>query len=76
MRERSQALQDEKDAEREASRLNADMDGDAESDDDNKIEGEISAMHRREEKTKKRAEKKMIDRKLLQAERLGYNPAV
>eukprot|EP01061_Rhynchopus_euleeides_P030414 TRINITY_DN50540_c0_g1_i1.p1 TRINITY_DN50540_c0_g1~~TRINITY_DN50540_c0_g1_i1.p1 ORF type:complete len:811 (+),score=425.10 TRINITY_DN50540_c0_g1_i1:83-2515(+) len=71
-RERNEARQDDREAEREAARLTAEM-GEDSGDDDEKIGKEIDAMHKRQEKAKKRQEKKMIDRKLTQAERLGYD---
>ena len=59
---------------REANQLEAEFE-EKEENEEEKLQNEIAAMHKRHEKAKKRSERKMIDRKLLQAERLGYNPA-
>ncbi|KAJ9471799.1 AdoMet-dependent rRNA methyltransferase spb1 [Diplonema papillatum] len=73
-RERAELVRDEKDAARESALLANEGINDGEEADDERILKEIADKKKRDAKSKKRAERKMIEGKLLQAERLGYNP--
>eukprot|EP01064_Diplonema_japonicum_P019381 TRINITY_DN2808_c3_g1_i1.p1 TRINITY_DN2808_c3_g1~~TRINITY_DN2808_c3_g1_i1.p1 ORF type:complete len:769 (+),score=283.24 TRINITY_DN2808_c3_g1_i1:64-2370(+) len=72
-RERQDLARDIRAADKEAERLGAEH---VEEDDNDpeKIMKEIADMHKRQDKAKKRAEQKMINRKLNEAGKLGYNP--
>lgn len=76
-REREETVKEIKDTEKEAERLLKAERGEADDDeekDPEEILKEIQDLRRREVKAKKRSERKLVDKKLLLAERLGYNP--